>query len=74
MVQFEVVQGPKGLLARRVTRIEAIERESEAEMKRRRDVAAARLQETGSAAAARKAYTLPSEPANQRSDLFSKSI
>ncbi|MAG58217.1 MAG: cold-shock protein [Planctomycetes bacterium] len=30
MVQFEVVQGPKGLLARRVTRIEAIERESEA--------------------------------------------
>ena len=29
--RFEVVQGPKGLLARRVERIEAIEQEAETE-------------------------------------------
>ena len=51
-----------------------VERESEAEMQRRLADAAARLQEMGSSAEARKAYTLPSEAANQRSDLFSKSI
>ena len=66
----EMVRQCETLLAETVK----VERESEAEMQRQRDVAAARLQETGSAAEARKAYTLPSEPANQRSDLFSKSI
>ena len=48
------------------------ERDSEQEMERRRDVAAARLEETGSAAEARRAYVPPADPGATRLDLCSE--
>jgi hypothetical protein len=48
-----------------------IERQSEEEMQRRRDVAAARLEEAGSAAEARQAYLRSTASGARRLDLYS---
>ena len=56
-----------------LSEIVRIERQSEEEMERRRDVAASRLEEAGSAAEARKAYMQPSQSGTERLDLYSGS-
>ena len=56
-----------------LSEIVQIERHSEEEMERRRDVAAARLEDAGSAAEARKAYMQPSHSGAEKLDLYSDS-
>lgn len=56
-----------------LSEIVQIERQSEEEMERRRDVAAARLEDAGSAAEARKAYMPPGHLRAEKLDLYSGS-